>query len=143
VSTQVKESYFWSQVKAGLTSAEVDLCRIENTAGSGISDVNACCGGREIWIELKVFHGNRLYFRNSQRAWIVRRGQVGGRVFILARRDDEILLYRAIDIVVGPHTTGSDGKSFSVAAEDLPLPIFRGAKPFKWNLIRAILFKTD
>jgi hypothetical protein len=141
MSVAVKESYFWQQVKAGLDDAGTHLSRIENTAGTGISDVSACCLGREAWIELKVFHGKRLHFRNSQRVWITRRVAAGGRVLVLARRDDDAVLYRALDVVLSACKVESDGKSFSIDASDLPTPIFSCHKPFKWSELRSAIFE--
>ena len=142
MSSTVKESYFWKQVKAGLEDVETDLCRIENVAGTGIFDVNACRRGREAWIELKVFHGRKIYFRNSQRSWAVRRSKVGGRALVLVRNDDVLFLHSAIAIVNAKSTPGNDGKSFSVDASDLPAPLFTCAKPFKWSALREAIFES-
>ena len=136
----VKESYFWQQVKAGLDDVETHLCRIENTAGTGISDVNACCRGQEVWIELKVFHGRRIYFRNSQKSWIVRRSEVGGRIFVLARNENMLCMYDAAAVVQAESIPGSDNKSFSVDIDKLPPVLFACVKPFKWAELRERLF---
>ena len=136
----VKESYFWQQVKAGLDDVETHLCRIENTAGTGISDVNACCRGQEVWIEMKVFHGRRIYFRNSQKSWIVRRSEVGGRIFVLARNENMLCMYDAAAVVQAESIPGSDNKSFSVDIDKLPPALFACAKPFKWAELRERLF---
>jgi hypothetical protein len=140
MNVQVKESYFWQQVKAGLDDASTHMCRIENTAGTGISDVNACCRGQEVWLELKVFHGRRLYFRNSQKSWIVRRSEVGGRIFILARNEDTLIMYDAAAMMQCEAIPGNDGKSFSVDVDKLPPPIYVCHKPFKWAELRERLF---
>ena len=140
MNVQVKESYFWAQVKAGLDDGSTHLCRIENTAGTGISDVNACCRGQEIWLELKVFHGRRLYFRNSQKSWIVRRSEVGGRIFVLARNEDTLIMYDAAAMMQCEAIHGNDGKSFSVDVDKLPPSIYVCRKPFKWAELRERLF---
>ena len=140
MSTDVKESYFWQQAKMGLEDLDIHLSRIENTAGTGISDVSACRNGVEVWIELKVFHGRRMYFRNSQRSWISKRSSVGGRIFILARKDDELRLYRAMDVMVAEYEPSSDGKSFSVSELNLGEPLYRCCKPFRWGEVRAKIF---
>ena len=140
MSIQVRESYFWQQVKIGLDNVETHLVRIENSAGNGISDVNACCRGQEIWLELKVFHGRRLYFRNSQKSWIVRRSEVGGRIFVLARNEDTLIMYDAAAMMQCEAIHGNDGKSFSVDVDKLPPSIYVCRKPFKWAELREKLF---
>jgi hypothetical protein len=137
---QVTESYFWQQVRTGLSDDLTHLCRIENVAGTGISDVNGCRRGQEVWIELKIFHGRRLYFRSSQRSWVVERDRVGGRVLVLARRDDQAMLYRAVDVVLAPHSVVKEGKSFHVDADDLPLPLYSCRKPFNWFELSLAIF---
>ena len=141
MGVNVKESYFWQQVKAGLEDAETHLSRIENTAGTGISDVSACRAGVETWIELKVFHGNGVHFRTSQRIWITRRLAAGGRVVVLARKDDQLLLYRAAEVLAAPCTAhGADKKSFHVRLDDMPQPLFSCCKPFQWGEVRSRIF---
>jgi Holliday junction resolvase len=138
----MKESEFWRQVKVGLEAQGAHLSRIENTAGSGIPDVNACRGGVEVWIELKIFHGRRLYFRNSQRSWIFRRDAAGGQIFVLARKDERLFLYCGIDCVRVSSSSMVGDKSFSVLDVDLPNPIYSCMKPFKWPQIRDAIFGT-
>jgi hypothetical protein len=140
MSVQVKESYLWQQVKQGLEDDQTHLSRIENTAGTGISDITACNGGVEVWIELKVFHGNRLHFRNSQKIWILKRTEVGGRVLVIARKDATIFLYDAKEVMRCKHEATSDWKSFTIKMEELPIPLFTGNKPFKWKDIRCTVF---
>lgn len=139
---QVKESYFWQQVKVGLSDARTHLSRIENTAGTGISDVTACSDGIEIWIELKVFHGKKLHFRTSQRVWITNRLGVGGIVWIVARNGDNLQIYDAAAIMAAPHKSYPEKKAFSISVEDLPLPVYQCNKPFKWGDVREVLFRS-
>ena len=141
IMPNIKESALWQQVKNGLEDEQTHLSRIENTAGTGISDVSACSHGVEVWLELKVFHGNDLHFRNSQRAWITRRLSVGGRVFVVARGDDVLYAYAAGDILQAPFTQHPpERKSFHVKCVDLPVPLYACRKPFKWAELREKLF---
>lgn len=147
MSTAVKESYFWTQVKAGLGDDETQLCRIENTAGTGIFDVNGCRAGREVWIELKVFHGNRVHFRNSQRIWGLRRASVGGNLYVLIRHDNGLggavmLLYSAMAVFNVAYKSEPGGKSFSILSNDMPEPLYRCSKPFRWDGLRTQIFET-
>lgn len=135
----VKESYFWKQVKAGLGDMAGHLSRIENTAGTGISDVNMCYQGHEVWVELKVFHGEKLHFRTSQRAWISKHDACGGSVVVLARKDDLLLVYQARECLDAKHKVASDCKSFTVDYADLPSPIYSCRKPFRWMEVRNAL----
>lgn len=141
IMPNIKESALWQQVKNGLEDVDTHLCRLENSAGSGVPDVNACSHGVEVWLELKMFHGNDLHFRNSQRAWISRRLAVGGRVFIVARKDDQLLIYRAASMLAAPFTQHPpEKKSFHVKWADLPIPLFLCKKPFKWADVRRTIF---
>jgi hypothetical protein len=67
--------------------------RIENTAGSGQPDLNMCFRGAEVWVELKMAKGKRLIFQPTQGPWIRQRTASGGRVFILARKNDTLRLF--------------------------------------------------
>lgn len=142
----VLESYFWSQIKTGLESEFTHLSRIENTAGSGVADVTACHSSVDVWLELKIFHKNKLQFRNSQGIWIRKRSRVGGRIFVLARRDHlssaQMLLYKAIDVVEAPSKPLPEKKSFLVDWDDLPDPIYYCDKPFKWTAIHEHIFNV-
>lgn len=68
-----------------------DVQRVENRVGPGTPDMNGVTNGAEWWIENKWLHhfssrgGPVLLpkFRPEQRVWMRRRGQAGGRVFLL------------------------------------------------------------
>lgn len=139
-TTQVKESYLWAQVSAGLTDPQTHLTRVENDAGTGISDVSACRGGVSVFIELKVFHGNNVHFRTSQRTWIVKRTNAGGRVLVVVRDGDKLLVYPARECVLSECTVLKDKKSFYVKRQDLPTPLYTCDKPFKWSEVRNVVF---
>jgi hypothetical protein len=96
------------------------LVRIENLAGIGQPDVNGCHEGSEAWVELKVVKGNYIYFRSSQIAFFSRRCKEKGRVFVLARKDDDILVFKAESVL---------------AVVDLLEPVKDGACKIKWALI--------
>jgi len=100
-----------------------------------------------VWLELKVFKGNRIQFRPSQVAWISRRVAHGGRVYILARKDDRLILYEgkqlhdlleagvaAIDDVKGP-------KALTPAIVSLAYFITtQHNKQFDWPALENALF---
>jgi hypothetical protein len=140
MTQHVKESAFWGQVKKAMDAPDVHLVRIENTAGVGVPDVVVCCGGVDAWIELKVFHGKYLWIKNSQRIWTMRRYQAGGRSFILARGPSVMYLYDALTMMKVTCKQHSDGKTFLVAFEDLPTPLYWSKKPFDWRRLRWVIF---
>lgn len=135
----MKESYLWSQVKAAL-DGHAHACRIENTAGTGISDVNLCWPGGECWVELKVFKGKRLHFRNSQLNWIMTRSRFGGTVWVLARDGDEIWLYPGDDLLQNCERRPEGNGSFSIVPDPLYATWWH-MKPFNWAELREILLK--
>jgi hypothetical protein len=140
----VRESYFWVQFKAAMVGF-AHASRIENTAGNGISDVNLCRDGIEVWVELKMMKGSRLHFRNSQLSWILTRAKFGGRVRVLARNEDVALLYDAQKLLTLNQHRAETPQSFSILVpkvDDESL-LWRSPKPFKWQELREVLFVTD
>jgi Holliday junction resolvase len=90
------ESDFWLQCKANLPG---HMVRIENVAGIGTPDVNACHNGVECWLELKVAKGHQIYFRSAQIVFMTRRVAEGGRVFVLVRYDKILLVLTGKELV--------------------------------------------
>jgi len=101
--------------------------RIENSAGRGQPDVEACWHGVQAWIELKIVKGNRLIFRPAQPDWIRKRWATGGRVYVLARKADVLYLFPAA-IVNDPVYNGSIK------------PIFVTKIPFDWAGLQKTIF---
>ncbi len=120
----------------------IHLCRVENVAGSGIPDVNACWRGVEIWIELKMFRGNQLHFRCSQLGWISKRIVAGGHVAVLARKNDEVWVFDGTTIAklaqAEAFSRQIDGGVVVTPTAEHAAGVF--AKPLDWEGIRAILF---
>jgi Holliday junction resolvase len=75
------------------------MVRIENVAGIGTPDVNACHNGVECWLELKVAKGHQIYFRSAQIVFMTRRVAEGGRVFVLVRYDKILLVLTGKELV--------------------------------------------
>lgn len=71
-----EEQKFWSLIKDHLPG---DVCRIENTTGSGVPDVSGCIYPVDYWVELKVCDNKKKYaditklLRDSQCVWCYRR----------------------------------------------------------------------
>ena len=81
-----KEAGLWTLLKAHLPK-ESHFQRIETGGtGKGVPDVNYCYEGKEIWIELKSIEGLKSTLTPFQVAWIYKRYQSGGNVFILIRK---------------------------------------------------------
>jgi len=121
-----EQKHVWTPMRDA--GPQIHWCRIENAAGTGMSDVNACHGGVEAWLELKVYKGNRLVFQPTQPAWILKRRMHGGRVFILARKDDVLYLY-----------DGAQVRQLMEQGINTPT-LFRTAKPFDWGLLFYVVF---
>ncbi len=93
----MKESqHLWSLIKKNFSS-DAHMCRIENMAGAGIADVDACRFGVHAWIELKIAKGPRwrTEFRASQVVCLMKRAKTGDRVLVLVRNGDQIRLLKA------------------------------------------------
>jgi hypothetical protein len=66
--------------------------------GRGVADLNGCCDGREVWLEMKQTSSWKVSsFYPEQVAWAERRARAGGRVLVAVRqtgreRDDLWLL---------------------------------------------------
>lgn len=76
-----EESKLYQKIKKALPN--VHFQRIETNIGLGIPDVNGCYQGTEFWLELKVKKRKQTPLTKYQKAWIVKRGSAGGKVFIL------------------------------------------------------------
>lgn len=88
----VRETRLWSWLKtASLAFTErLHMTRVENRVGAGASDVEACFGGVQLWIELKTAArptkpGTRIKprFEATQWPWHRRRHQSGSPTFVL------------------------------------------------------------
>jgi len=92
----VSEAAFWNNVKPVLHGW--DAVRVETSEKDGIPDVNHAHG----WIELKVADWpvreetcvDFTHYSQQQRVWHRRRAMAGGRVHILCRIGQDILLFR-------------------------------------------------
>lgn len=59
--------------------------RIETSTASGVPDLNCCLRGVEFWIETKIMTPQqRVLLRPYQWAWIRRRSEAGGLVYVIA-----------------------------------------------------------
>lgn len=64
--------------------------RIETTTGSGVPDLNVCWYGIEFWAESKVeTPGGNILLRPFQWAWMKKRQNAGGKVILLAERNQD------------------------------------------------------
>lgn len=62
----------------------IQLVESEAT-GTGIPDLNACKGGKEIWIELKSGYLTKTSIKPGQFVWHIKRNQAGGTTWIVQR----------------------------------------------------------
>lgn len=118
---------------------QVHWMRMENLVGTGMSDVNGCYKGTETWVENKIVKGNRIKLERSQPPWIIKRTMAGGRVFILARQVDALLLWYGMP--QGFRTTAkllADGDLSVDIREANPLLVLE--RPYNWDLLLEVLF---
>ena len=92
MSSKVRESKLWAWLKLGGKDfrEQLHLSRVENSAGSGMADVEGCLNGIQFWVELKCESRPsdpdtkiRPRFQPSQGPWHRRRRRSGGRTFVL------------------------------------------------------------
>ena len=125
-----KEKNLWALVRDNLLGFH--LQRIETgLTGSGVPDVNGCKKGQEFWIELKEIHsGNSLTLRPMQVAWIAKRAQYGGQVFVLARKNEVIKLFH-VDGLLGAKELIDEGFKKKALVKLVP--------PYDWEALTAAL----
>lgn len=106
---------------------EGDYSRVEPPPSPGIPDLNFCISGVEGWIELKVLRKGRFPFaerflRTSQKRWIRIRHRNRGRVFVLAKDGDYMVIWRGIDAV---RMTASTSREDAIATAIARLRAYR------------------
>jgi hypothetical protein len=110
----------WQRIESGLT-------------GSGIPDLNGCCMGHDIWVELKWTDGWKPGIRSEQVGWAERRARAGGKVFLAVRRRCEAGVRRAAADELWVY--GSDGARLVLDGGlkgKAPRLMFTGG-PSKWD----------
>lgn len=104
-----RESTLWNTLKRNLKKcSKVTWDRIENSAGTGMADVNLAYQHRDtglpldVWIELKhvrkrpVRPGTpvRVKFQDTQPQWLLDRWVIGRNAYILLQVDNEYFLFK-------------------------------------------------
>jgi hypothetical protein len=117
----------------------VDWLRIENLVGEGMADINGCLKGVEAWIETKIVNGNQIRFQPFQPAWLINRLAHGGRAFVLARKDDELMLWGGLALNNLLRLVEERGDKL-VVDHRLVLPSLALLKPFNWSALSTIIF---
>lgn len=119
--------HVWPPLKDN-SPASVHWNRIENAVGTGMSDLEGCHCGVSVWVENKVYKGNKLVFQPTQPGWIIRRRLAGGRVFVLARKKDVFYLY-----------DGARVNDLVARGIDVPWD-FATERPWDWPGLLAAIF---
>ncbi len=139
------EKDLWHSMRAGIVDPSLHMTRIENALGAGQSDVHGLLRGTDAWIELKVFRGNIIDFRKSEVAWIARRVACGGRTWILARKNDTLLLYKGSDLELLIHNGIATIEGVRKGTLRLPVTIQKWAtlfpEPFDWTGLKNRMFQ--
>lgn len=78
--------------------------RVENSAGSGMPDVNVGYEGGEVWVELKATELNRVLLRKEQYAWSMRRYRAAGsRIYVVTGFEDMVGVWQFPHVAVIPY----------------------------------------
>lgn len=82
------------------------------------------------WVELKVIRtGNKPTLRPAQRGWLGRRALKGHtNIFVLARKEDDLLLWTAQEIPA------------LIMPGKCPAPAFRTSPRWDWDTLAKIIF---
>lgn len=121
-----------------------DACRIENSAGSGMPDVNYAIEDYHGWIELKVAKRGKLVFETFQIPWLRRRLRHMDDLWVLAMVGPELCLYHASEIVSAQtYLAVTKQKTWTVINTLDIMPMVRGPKPWPWEQVRAALTKQS
>lgn len=84
----------WKTLRKNLP--QVHWQRIEGLSMPGIPDVNGCCNGVEVWIELKIVPYYKIDLTMPQCTWLRKRVEAGGHTYVLAERHRIIRVWRGI-----------------------------------------------
>jgi len=124
----MKEKDFWRSLQPKLNG---HVSRVENIVGSGIPDVNICHNSIETWVELKVATGNYLLFEWAQISWFKFRRQQRGRIKVVAKHKEDIIICDVEDILrVEPRRKVKAG----ILIDSIP-NLNRYSKPYDWQKI--------
>lgn len=65
---------------------------IESEAtAAGVPDINACKGGKEVWIELKSGPLTKASIKPGQFVWHIKRAQAGGTTWVVQRLPNGVI----------------------------------------------------
>jgi len=84
----MNEAMFRKRIKefSKLLSYNVHWQSLESSVmGQGIPDLNGCCDGQEVWLELKytkLLKPSNISLEPMQVAWIYKRAKAGGNIWI-------------------------------------------------------------
>tara|TARA_R110000803_G_scaffold51850_1_gene106924 strand:+ start:219 stop:623 length:405 start_codon:yes stop_codon:yes gene_type:complete len=105
--------------------------------GLGIPDINICCGGREIWVELKIVSGKQVRLSPEQVAWHFRRTNAGGQTYVVARNKfDGVRKGKGDEIYVWPGSCAIAVQENGIQAEGGQM----FTAPFDWDKIMQLIF---
>lgn len=113
--------------------------RLENLVGQGMPDVHGCYQGVDVWIENKLVKGHRIIFQPTQPAWMMKRMAHGGRVYVLARKGDDLLLWSGRSLRALLMSCKPVGKNLVADYRD-SAPVLVLSKPFDWDRLLFELF---
>lgn len=117
----MNETEFYHKKVSPWSNKHGEHSRVENTAESGMPDMNCCWGYFQFWLELKVIKGGKLYFEKYQIPWISRRykqfGDTGMWVLAWDNKTESLRMYQPSNILSAIRTV--EKKWVTVQVEDL------------------------
>lgn len=136
---KVSEAALWTWLSQARRSGH-HLCRVENTLGSAMPDVEASTGRGGFWIELKTCAKPKrdrtsvpVRFRPGQAAWLKRRWDVDSGAWLLCQVDRErFLIPGSLAPVVETGLTYRElvGVSIKILAPMTPEKVLEAASNF-------------
>lgn len=135
----MKETALFAKLRPQLANwGEYD--RVENSAGSGMSDVFYNIGGRTGWIEMKVAHGDLIYFEKFQPQWMRKHVKQGARIFVMVMDKREAIHLYPAGVILAARMFPKE-KWTCVDQTELPR-VFCMEPPYRsWRSVRDILIE--
>lgn len=136
-----ESEHIWRLIRDKFSN-HAHMCRVENMAGTGMADIEACRQGVSVWIEMKIGQNAkwRLNFRRTQPPVLRRRLNAGGRVWILARHKDTMRLLDAKEVLSERIYHGDHAGPHCYMETDCIRSAFTTHKPFDYAGLERVIF---
>jgi hypothetical protein len=133
----MKETFLWNKLRPRfLLWGEAD--RVENSIGSGMSDVFYNFGGKTGWIETKLEKKGILYFEKFQPNWMSKHYRQGARVFVVSMAENETIHIYSWGVLQNLPRTPYD-KWTTINITGVKANFSMPAPHRSWNSVRDVL----